>query len=58
MKKDLFIKTSDPHTKEMLLEAGLEIIEESNGITTFRNEPVKKVDFEDAKVVFTSHLNM
>ena len=58
MKRDLFVKTSDPHTKQMLLEAGFEIIEESGGITTFRNIPDQKVKFDNAKIVYTSKLNM
>lgn len=58
--KQIFIKTSDEETKNKLESAEFELIDFSDGIWTFLNEPKKSVCFNEDnildKVVFTNKL--
>lgn len=58
--KQIFIKTSDEETKNKLESAEFELIDFSNGIWTFLNEPKKSMCFSEDnildKVIFTNKL--
>jgi len=56
-KKDLFIKTSDKETADLLVSQGFKLINEINGVFTFANN--SKLNFNNTKnVVYTNIFNV
>lgn len=56
-KKVTFIKTSDEGVATAHIEAGFKLIDHSNGIWTFLNDPTLKFDADTQdKVVFSNRL--
>lgn len=53
-----FIKTSDPKTKETLLQLGYQLISDINGIATFLNESKIVFDQKDQKVIYSNLLEI
>lgn len=58
MKKDYFVKTTDPETAQMLRDAGLVELEKDGQRFVFINDP-SKMNFSqtDGKLCFDSKLN-
>lgn len=51
-----FIKTTDEHTANALMNIGFQIINESNGVWTFINSP--KIVFDDQEVQNIAYSNV
>ena len=59
-KKELFIKTKDEETRNVLIQEGFEMIDYSAGVWTFLNCPAKYNDtkVDSVKIVFSNMLNV
>lgn len=54
--KAWFLKTQDAYTAQRLIEDGLELVDEANGVWTFVNNPNRTLNFDNKKVVYSNKL--
>lgn len=54
--KPLFIKTRDADTAKLLKAEGFELLEHTNNVWTFVNDPNRPITFENNKVTYTNIL--
>ena len=55
--KAMFIKTKDQETSEKLKTEGFKLVDYTNGIWTFINDPDYSITFDEKKVTYSNMLH-
>ena len=56
MSKQLFVKTTDEYTANLLIEQGFTLLSSDGKVWTFVNDVNKKHVFDDKKIIYTDKL--
>lgn len=54
--KATFVKTKDKETCEALIEDGFELVDYTDGVWTFINDPKRNITFDSNKIAYSNML--
>lgn len=54
--KAMFIKTKDTETSKKLQEEGFQLVDHTDGVWTFVNDPERQLTFDNKKITYSNIL--